>query len=187
MMFLNFMAKLKGQIKKQTLEKKKYSLLNTYLGEIIGKEYVKVYFPSDHKLDVLDMVENIKNAFEETIDNLDWMGQETKKKAKLKLQLMQVKMGYPDKWNDYSDLYLTEDFFQNIISCRKYEFKKELEKLNKPPDLEEWEMYPHTINAYFHPQGTKLFFRQEYYKSLFTFWGSHNKLWSYWMRHWSWK
>ena len=150
--------KLKGQIKKQTLEKKQYSLINTYLGELIGKEYVDCYFPNSYKLDVLNMVDNIKNAFEETIDNLDWMGDETKKKAKLKLQLMQVKMGFPDKWTDYSDLSLNDDFFANIVSCRKYNFDKELKKLNLPPDLEEWEMYPHTINAYFHPLRNEIVF-----------------------------
>ena len=84
------------------------------MGELIGKEYVDCYFPNSYKLDVLNMVDNIKNAFEETIDNLDWMGDETKKKAKLKLQLMQVKMGFPDKWTDYSDLSLNDDFFANI-------------------------------------------------------------------------
>ena len=150
---------LSGQIERKERKKRMLSWLNSSLGEIIGKKYVSEYFPEKSKKKAKELVEDIINVFRDRLDNLEWMEESTKKKAIKKLDSMNVKIGYPDKWLDYSNLDITEDsFIQNILNSNKFEWDIELSRMNKEVDKDKWEMYPQEINAYYHPELNEIVF-----------------------------
>ena len=133
--------------------------INENLGEPLGQLYVAENFSPDSKKRVSEMVENIKAVFRDRLNNVDWMSKETKRKAIEKLNTFDKKIGYPDVWRDYSKLFLTKDaYFQNILSCRKFEFEHVIAKLGKPVNKEEWHMSPQTVNAYYSPTGNEIVF-----------------------------
>lgn len=122
------------------------------LGEALGHVYVEKYFPPEAKSRALKIVSNLKEAFGERIRNLSWMSEETKKQALTKLNAFGVKIGYPDKWTDYSSLEITRDsYVTNVLNASRFAFQKNLEKIGKPVDRTKWEMTPQTVNAYYHP------------------------------------
>lgn len=142
-----------GVEKMRPREERMLAMTNGILGEAVGKLYVDAVFPPEAKTKAKEMVGNILKAFEERIDQLSWMSDATKEKAQLKLSKFTVKIGYPDKWKDYSALE-TKDFanggsyFQNVLNARKWNFDEQKAKLGKPVDRTEWGMAPQTVNAY---------------------------------------
>lgn len=123
---------------------------NNLLGEILGMEYVRIYFTPDDKARTKQMVENVFSAFAERIKNLDWMSEATKEKALQKLSKVDKKIGYPDKWKDYSTLEISRDsYLTNIFNANYWDFRKNIDKMDKPVDKTEWHMNPQTCNAYY--------------------------------------
>ncbi len=129
------------------------------LGEAIGQLYVEKYFPAESKERMLVLVENLRKSFEQRIDQLDWMSDTTKLKAKEKLAAITVKVGYPDKWRDYSKLEVTPDnYYLNVSNAREFEFNRNINKIGKPVDKTEWGMTPQTVNAYYSPTNNEIVF-----------------------------
>ncbi len=129
------------------------------LGEAVGQIYVEKYFPPEAKQRMLKLVENLDLALADHIKKLTWMTDATKQKALEKLNTMNVKIGYPDKWIDYSNLQVSRDsYLQNVINSSIFEFKKNLDKIGKPVDREEWGMSPQTVNAYYSPNMNEIVF-----------------------------
>ena len=129
------------------------------LSEALGQLYVAKYFPPEAKARMLKLVENLKSSLGERIKNLDWMAPETKQKAMEKLQAMNVKIGYPDKWRDYSALDIKDDaFVLNVIRSNQFETNYNLNKINKPVDKADWFMSPQTVNAYYSPDMNEIVF-----------------------------
>jgi putative endopeptidase len=127
--------------------------VDNYLGEALGQEYVQKYFPPHAKQEALKMVKEIEAAMQQDIDSLSWMSAATKQQAQAKLHAMANKIGYPDKWRDYSKLEIVRgDEFGNFERARQFEFNRQLAKVGKPVDRGEWEMTPPTVNAYYDPQ-----------------------------------
>lgn len=131
---------------------------NHRVGEALGQLYVAEYFPQEAKEQALEMVENVRKAYENRIQNLDWMSAETKEQAIKKLYGMMIKIGYPDKWKDYSKLQLTDTYYTNVVNAKKWNYKRNLAKLGKPVDKTEWWMSPQTVNAYFNPTFNEIVF-----------------------------
>jgi len=129
------------------------------LGEAIGQLYVEKHFPPESKQRMLVLVENLRLSFADRIKGLDWMSPETKEKALEKLETITVKVGYPDKWKDYSSLTIVPDnYVQNVRNSNKFEFNENIEKIGKPVDKTEWGMTPQTVNAYYNPSYNEIVF-----------------------------
>lgn len=144
---------LQGQQQLQPRWKRCTEYVDDYLGEALGQAYVEKYFPPDAKQQALKMVKEIQMAMEEDINNLTWMSPATKRQALLKLHGMANKIGYPDKWRDYSKLEIVRgDNLGNVERSRTFEFNRQLAKIGKPVDRGEWGMTPPTVNAYYDPQ-----------------------------------
>ena len=157
--FKFFGTTLSGQKKQKTYWKKIVQWSNHYIGELVGQKYIEQYFSKESKEKILDLVSNIKNSFKNRLLNVDWMEDETKKKALEKLSKFNVKMGYPDKWIDYSSLEInSKSLLLNIINCNKFDILYEINQMNLPVDKHKWEMTPQTINAYFHPEMNEIVF-----------------------------
>ncbi|MTW13581.1 M13 family peptidase [Pseudoduganella eburnea] len=141
---------LAGTKENRSLQKRAIAEVNRELGEMVGKAYVQEYFPAERKQQVLEMAQNFIIAFREGIDTLEWMSPETKLQAKAKLAKINVKVGYPDKWRDYSRLTVERnDLVGNILRSREFAHKLAVEKLGKPVDRAAWSMTPQTVNAYY--------------------------------------
>ena len=139
--------------------KRAVSTVNSSLGEIIGKEYVEKHFPPEAKERMVAMVKNLLKAYEESIKKLDWMSAETKKQALEKIAKFNPKIGYPDKWIDYSKLKIVKnDLYGNMARSAEFEYNREIEKLGKPVDRTEWGMTPQTVNAYYNPSLNEIVF-----------------------------
>jgi len=129
------------------------------LSEAIGQLYVAKYFPPESKERMIRLVENLRISLGERIKNLDWMSPETKQKALDKLNTINVKIGYPDKWRDYSGLEITDDsYVSNVIKSNRFEIAYNHNKINKPVDKGEWFMSPQTVNAYYSPDMNEIVF-----------------------------
>jgi predicted metalloendopeptidase len=129
------------------------------IGEALGKLYVAFYFPPEAKARALELVNNLKEALADRIKTLDWMDEPTKKEALKKLAAMGVKIGYPDKWLDYSLLRIDRGpFVLNTIRAEKFEASRELKKIGKPVDPTEWGITPPTVNAYYNPNMNEIVF-----------------------------
>lgn len=127
------------------------------MGEMLGQLYAKKYFDSTTKKRYSDLVEHIRDAYKERIKNLTWMSDSTKVKALAKLAAMSKKVGYPDKWKDFSAMNISnESYVQNIINSKKWWHEHDVNKLGKPIDRTEWDMYPQTYNAYYNPSNNEI-------------------------------
>jgi putative endopeptidase len=134
-------------------------LLNSTLGEVIGKVYVKQHFPPEAKQRMQVMVDNLISAYQVSIKDLDWMTDETRIQALEKLSKFTVKIGYPDKWKDYSALEVSDnDLFGNLRNAANVTYAEELAKQGKPVDKTEWGMTPQTVNAYYNPTANEIVF-----------------------------
>ncbi len=131
-----------------------------YLGEGIGELYVAEYFPASSKEYMIGLVENLRNALGKHIIHLPWMSDDTKVQALKKLNAITVKIGYPDKWKDYSKLEIDPSlsYWENVHNARKWAMDEQLAKWGKPVDPTEWGMTPQTINAYYNPQNNEIVF-----------------------------
>ena len=134
-------------------------LENAALGEALGKLYVEQYFPAESKVRMEKMVGNLLLAFKQGIDTLDWMSPQTKKEAQAKLATFTPKIGYPKKWRDYSALEIKrDDLLGNVMRANAFEHKRNVGKLGKPVDRDEWFMSPQTVNAYYNPELNEIVF-----------------------------
>jgi len=150
---------LNGQPQQRDRWKRAVQSVNDALGEAVGQLYVQKHFPPDSKAQMLDLVENLRKAYAQRIRNLPWMSADTKKVALEKLAAFRPKIGYPDKWRDYSALEVrADDAFGNATRARVFEWNRQLSRLGKPTDREEWEMTPQTVNAYYNPVFNEIVF-----------------------------
>ena len=154
---------LTGAVKQRPAEERALATVNGRLGEALGKLYVAKKFPPEAKAKAQDMIANVMQAFDNRISNLPWMTKATKENAKIKLNKFRVKIGYPDKWKDYSALIMKSPeqggtYFENSRLYAKWSHIKNIEKLGKPVDKEEWGMSPQTVNAYFSPTNNEIVF-----------------------------
>lgn len=133
-------------------------LVDAHLGEVVGKVYVKEHFPPAAKERMTELVENLIAAYEVSIKELDWMGEETKKEALDKLSKFTLKIGYPDKWKEYPASMEKGDLFGNIKRSNLAEYAKDIKKLGEPVDKTEWGMNPQTVNAYYNPTMNEIVF-----------------------------
>ena len=140
--------------------KRAMAVPNGVLGEAVGKMYVERYFPESSKKKMLKIVKNLQTALGEHIDNLDWMGDSTKVKAHEKLDNFTVKIGYPDKWKDYSTLEVDPEksYYENLEAASRWYVADNMSKLGKPTDKTEWGMTPQTVNAYYNPTTNEICF-----------------------------
>jgi endothelin-converting enzyme/putative endopeptidase len=128
-------------------------LVDSQLGEALGKKYVEVYFSPEAKARAREMAVNIAEQLKLSITGNDWMTQATKAKALEKVSALNIKVGYPDKWKDYSSVKVTRtDFLSNITSTQAFAVRDDLERIGKPLDRGRWDMTPPTMNAYYNPQ-----------------------------------
>ena len=154
-----YSKELSGSKKLRERWKRVVGSVNGTLGDAVGKLYVDNYFPPRAKERMLDLVGNLKTALRGRIEKLDWMSDSTKEKALYKLKVMNVKIGYPDKWRDFSSLDISRDsYVDNMLKAIKFEYDYNLEKVGKPVDKDEWHMSPQTVNAYFSPNMNEIVF-----------------------------
>lgn len=157
--FYFYSTVLSGVDKMRPRWKRIISSTNGSLGDPVGKLYVEKYFPASSKERMVELVGNLRLALKESIQNLDWMTDETKLKAEEKLAAINLKVGYPNKWIDYSKVEITADnYVQNIWNCTEFGYKRNLNKIGKPVDREEWGMTPQTVNAYYSPNMNEIVF-----------------------------
>jgi predicted metalloendopeptidase len=143
---------LRGVKEQQPRWKRGVNLLNGNLGEMLGKLYVDRHFKPEAKARMEGLVANLREAYRQGIDQLEWMGPETKKQAQEKLAKFRPKIGYPNKWRDYSKLEIKKgDLVGNVIAAFRHENAYQLGKVGKPIDPEQWGMTPQTVNAYYNP------------------------------------
>ena len=140
--------------------KRAMSVPNSILSEAVGQMYVAKYFPESEKARVEEMVANIQKAFSKHIEALDWMGQDTKAKAQEKLAAFTVKIGYPNKWKDYSTLTVdpSKSYWANVVEANRWYTADEMSQVGKPVDREKWLMSPQTVNAYYMPTTNEICF-----------------------------
>lgn len=154
---------LRGAQEQRPRDERALQMVNGTLGEALGKLYVDEHFPAEAKEKAQEMISNLIKAYENRIDNLSWMGEETKKKAKEKLGTTTIKVGYPDEWKDYGDLEIVNvenggSFFQNMMNSSKWRVADNMSDLGQPVDKSEWFMPPQTVNAYYNPSYNEIVF-----------------------------
>jgi len=150
---------LRGTEEQEVRWKRGVSSVNGLLGEVVGKIYVEKHFKPEAKARMVKLVENLREAYRTAILDLEWMGEETKKQALDKLAKFTPKIGYPDKWRDYSDLAInSEDLFGNYMRAAEFNYQRQVNKLGKPIDKTEWFMSPQRVNAYYNPVMNEIVF-----------------------------
>ena len=150
---------LRGTEEQRDRWKRAVGQIDGYMGEMVGKVYVEKHFPPDSKAQMLDLVENLRSAFKDGINNLEWMGEETKVEAQDKLRKFNPKIGYPDEWTDYSTLSVDrDDLIGTIKSANAWQWNDMIGKLGGPIDRGEWGMNPQTVNAYYRPSLNEIVF-----------------------------
>ncbi len=151
---------LSGQQEQQARWKRAVNVVNGNLGEAVGQIYVETYFPAAHKERMLELVSNLQVALGERIQALPWMGDATKEKALEKLATFHVKIGYPDKWRDYSALTVnaTDSYLDNVVRSNQFDTDYMLSQFDQPVDKDQWLMTPQTVNAYYSPTTNEICF-----------------------------
>jgi len=152
-------ATLAGQPEERPRWKRGVDFVNAVLGEAVGQQYVKRYFPAQSKEMMAALVDNIRKAMQQRIEKLDWMGADTKVQALAKLSKFGVKIGYPDVWRDYSALDVKDnDLYGNNLRSQNFEWKRVVGRLNQKVDKTEWGMTPQRVNAYYSPVKNEIVF-----------------------------
>lgn len=156
----NFYGKvLSGTVENKPRWKRVVNTVDGCLGEAVGQLYVEKYFPAAAKERMTKLVANLQSSLGERIQNAAWMSDSTKMLAKEKLDAMIVKIGYPEKWRDYTSLEVKKDsYYANVIRARRFENAYQLSKIGKPVDPSEWLMTPQTVNAYYNPTTNEICF-----------------------------
>ena len=151
---------MSGKQEQRPRWKRAMSVPNGILSEAVGKMYVEKYFPESDKARMSELVKNLQTALGQHIDALEWMSDATKAKAHEKLATFAVKIGYPDKWKDYSALTIdpSKSYWENIVAARVWAHEDEVAKYGKPVDRDEWFMSPQTVNAYYNPTTNEICF-----------------------------
>ncbi|WP_294733840.1 M13 family metallopeptidase [uncultured Flavobacterium sp.] len=154
---------LRGALKEEQREINALKAVNSTVGEALGKLYVEKKFPAEAKEKAESMIKNVMLAFENRINRLPWMAKSTRKNAIEKLHKLRIKIGYPDKWKDYSALTITSpeaggNLFTNMKNIARFRYNDNISKLNKPVDKDEWHMAPQIVNAYFNPSYNEIVF-----------------------------
>ncbi len=151
---------LRGAKKQRPADERALSTVNNTVGEAIGKLYVDKMFPPEAKKKAEKMIANVIEAFKDRINALDWMSDSTKVKAISKLDKFTVKIGYPDKWKDYSNMTVNPEnsYYQNMVAVNEWNLKDNLDRIDEPVDRTEWGMSPQTVNAYFNPFNNEIVF-----------------------------
>ena len=150
--FAFYDQKLNGQKEQRVRWKRVMDAINENMGMALGELYVAVAFPPESKARAKELVSNLQAALKARIEKLDWMSDETKKKAIEKWDTFLPKIGYPDKWRDWSGLKIVPDnYFANVDAAAKYDYEYQISKVGKPTDRLEWGMTPQTVNAYYNP------------------------------------
>lgn len=153
---------LQGQQEQRPMNKRALSVINSLLGEAFGKLYVEKYFPQKAKEEMVILVDYLKKSFTQHIHDLTWMSPETKEKALAKLNKFTVKVGYPDKWEDYSKLVINSasetTYYQNLEHVNQWWYQKNLSEVGKAVDKTKWGMSPQTVNAYYNPLYNEIVF-----------------------------
>ena len=150
---------MSGKEENQPRWKRVTNTLNGALSEAIGQMYVAKYFPPEAKQRMITLVDNLKDAFGQRIEDATWMDRATKDKAKEKLAAILVKVGYPDKWRDYSGLEIKNDsYFANVLRSNRFDVAYMVSKIDKPTDRDEWQMPPQMVNAYYNPTTNEICF-----------------------------
>lgn len=150
---------LRGVPEMEPRWKRVLNMVNAMMGEAVGQVYVQEYFPPEAKEVALEMINDIQAAFKERIEQLDWMSPETKEKALAKLDNFKKKIGYPDKWKDYSSVEISEDsYLGNVTNASIFEQQRNFNKIGQPIDRDEWFMTPPTVNAYYNPPMNEIVF-----------------------------
>ncbi|THD69683.1 M13 family peptidase [Robertkochia marina] len=158
-----YSKELRGAEQQLPLDERALSTINFSLGEALGKLYVEEKFPAEAKKTAEEMIANVIRAYENRINALDWMDADTKEKAIGKLNKMTIKVGYPDKWKDYSGLEVKApeqggDYISNQMALRNWSFKEDIDKLDEPVDRAEWWLAPQVVNAYYSPTKNEIVF-----------------------------
>ena len=156
----NFYGKtMRGQQEQKPRWKRVLSVVDGAVGEQLGKMYTDKYFTAEAKGRMVELVNNLQTAFENRISKLDWMSDSTKVKATEKLHAFIKKIGYPDKWRDYSGLEIVRDsYIKNVLASNLFDYNYNISKLGKPVDKTEWGMTPPTVNAYYNPAFNEIVF-----------------------------
>ena len=150
---------LRGIPEQEPRWKRGVDATNSVLGEVLGQVYVKEYFPPEAKEKMEGLIENLRAAYADSIQDLDWMTDETKEKALEKLAKFDPKVGYPNEWRDYSDLDISStDLVGNYKAYAEFNYNEEIEKIGGPVDEEDWGMTPQTVNAYYSPVRNEIVF-----------------------------
>ncbi|POY36249.1 peptidase M13 [Solitalea longa] len=150
---------LQGQKSPKPRWKNVMNVVDGNIGELLGQMYVDQYFKPEAKQRMMSMIDNMSNTFADRIQRLDWMSDDTKKQALYKLKSFTRKIGYPDKWKDYTAISIVADnYISNVRSCAKWSRQENLKKLGKPVDKNEWGMTPPTVNAYYSPTKNEIVF-----------------------------
>lgn len=150
---------LAGVAQQKPLWRRGVELCNAVLGMPVGQLYVERHFPSEAKARMEQLVENLKLAFAQRLERLDWMGQSTRQEALQKLALITTKIGYPDRWKDYGAVEIEpDDLIGNLQRLASFEHDYELQRLGQPVDRQEWYMSPQTVNAYYSPLQNEIVF-----------------------------
>jgi len=133
------------------------------LGEAVGQIYVQRHFPESSKLQMQDLVENLRAALRQSIEENDWMGPLTKEEAYLKLESFRPKIAYPDVWEDLSAIEIARDsLFENARNVREFRYQEEIARIGQPTDREEWGMTPQTVNAYYRSSFNEIVFPRSF-------------------------
>jgi putative endopeptidase len=157
--YFSFDQVLSGQKEMTPRWQRMSSLIDGSLGDELGQLYVEKYFKPEAKKRMQDLVENLHVTFADRIRRLDWMSEETKQKALEKLNAFTKKIGFPDKWKDYSTVTITsDDLLGNVRRSRKWAYNDMIERIGKPVDKTEWRMTPPTVNAYYSPVNNEIAF-----------------------------
>jgi putative endopeptidase len=155
----DFTKVLSGQVAQKKRPQIMTEKVDGFLGHLLAQIYVKKYFHEDAKKRVLDLVNNLQKAFENRMNQLDWMSDSTKQKAKEKLYAITKKIAYPDKWRTYDKVQINRaQYFENLVSLNQNEYQYQLAKLNKPVDRSEWATTPPTVTAYYNPSFNEIVF-----------------------------
>lgn len=156
---------MSGKEQQEPRWKRAMAIPNSMLGEAVGKLYAEKYFPEENKNYMKELVSNLQKALGEHIESLTWMSDATKQKALEKLSTLKVKIGYPDKWKDYSGITIDpkKSYQENVLEASKWYVRDNLSKFGKPVDKEEWHMTPQTVNAYYSPSTNEICFRRPYF------------------------
>lgn len=151
---------MSGKEEQEPRWKRAMTIPNSMLGEAVGELYVSKYFPNENKEYMVGLVENLRKALGKHIDNLTWMSDATKAKAHEKLDTFTVKIGYPDKWKDYSEINIdpSKSYLENVYNASVWYTQDNYKKLGKPVDKTEWHMTPQTVNAYYNPTTNEICF-----------------------------